>query len=108
MIQLGSFPRYALCDLPTPLERAHRLEQVLGSDSPRIWIKRDDLTGLAFGGNKARKLEYLLGDAIARGADHLITEGALQVESCAFDGCGGSQGRDRLYAGPRPATGQRR
>jgi D-cysteine desulfhydrase family pyridoxal phosphate-dependent enzyme len=78
MIQMGSFPRYALCDLPTPLERAHRLEQVLGSDSPRIWIKRDDLTGLAFGGNKARKLEYLLGDAIARGADHLITEGAVQ------------------------------
>jgi L-cysteate sulfo-lyase len=78
MIQMGSFPRYAFCNLPTPLERAHRLEQVLGSGSPRIWLKRDDLTGLAFGGNKARKLEYLVGDAIARGADHLITEGAVQ------------------------------
>jgi D-cysteine desulfhydrase family pyridoxal phosphate-dependent enzyme len=64
--------------LPTPLQRANNLERELGERSPRIWIKRDDLTGLAFGGNKARKLEYLVADAITRKATILVTEGAAQ------------------------------
>jgi len=58
-MQLGNLPRVRLANLPTPLEEAPRLTEFLGG--PRIWIKRDDLTGLALGGNKARKLEFLLG-----------------------------------------------
>jgi D-cysteine desulfhydrase family pyridoxal phosphate-dependent enzyme len=67
-----------LATLPTPLQRARNLEAALGPGCPRIYLKRDDLTGLAFGGNKARKLEYLLADALAAGATALITEGAAQ------------------------------
>jgi D-cysteine desulfhydrase family pyridoxal phosphate-dependent enzyme len=77
-MRLGTLPRYPLAALPTPLQRARNLEAVLGAQCPRIFIKRDDLTGLAFGGNKARKLEYLLADALAAGATTLITEGATQ------------------------------
>ena len=63
---------------PTPLQRAPRLEKALGPQSPRIYIKRDDLTGLAYGGNKARKLEYLVADALKQGATVLVTEGVTQ------------------------------
>lgn len=76
-MRLASLPRYPLSNLPTPLQRATNLEKALGT-SPRIYIKRDDLTGLAFGGNKARKLEYLMADALAKKATVLITEGAVQ------------------------------
>ncbi|HEY3248719.1 MAG TPA: D-cysteine desulfhydrase family protein [bacterium] len=75
-MQLGSLPRVKLAYLPTPLEEAPRLSQFLGG--PRIWIKRDDLTGLAMGGNKARKLEFQMGQARARDADVIITVGAPQ------------------------------
>src|SRR5262245_39848031 len=73
-------PRFELAVLPTPLLEAPRLRQVLGGASrcPRIWIKRDDLTGLAIGGNKARKLEYTVARAKALGATALITTGAVQ------------------------------
>jgi D-cysteine desulfhydrase len=64
--------------LPTPLERADRLGAHLGFDEGRLWVKRDDVTGLAGGGNKARKLEYLCAEAIARGADTLVTGGGRQ------------------------------
>src|SRR3990170_2357114 len=64
-MQLGNLPRVRLANLPTPLEEAPRLTEFLGG--PRIWIKRDDLTGLALGGNKARKLEFLLGQAREQG-----------------------------------------
>lgn len=67
--------RVALAQLPTPLERAERLSAALGAE---IWLKRDDLTGLGLGGNKVRKLEYLLGEALARGCDTVVTFGALQ------------------------------
>ena len=77
-MRLATLPRYRLTTLPTPLQRARNLETALGSESPRIYIKRDDLTGLAFGGNKARKLEFLLADALATGATVLVTEGAAQ------------------------------
>lgn len=77
-MQLPTIPRLRLVTLPTPIQRARRLETALGPRSPRIWIKRDDLTGFAFGGNKARKLEYLLADAMAQQATVLITEGAAQ------------------------------
>ena len=72
--------RYAFAHLPTPLEQLTRLSQKL--DGPDIWIKRDDLTGLAGGGNKTRKLEFLLADALAHGCDHLITMGAVQSNHC--------------------------
>ena len=77
-MRLAPIPRYPLASLPTPLHRARNLEAALGEGCPRIYLKRDDLTGLAFGGNKARKLEYLLADALATGATTLVTEGAVQ------------------------------
>ena len=76
MLELGRFPRVRLGHLPTPLEPMTRLSAHLGG--PKLWIKRDDCTGLATGGNKTRKLEYLVADALAQGADTLITLGALQ------------------------------
>ncbi|MFO1160651.1 MAG: D-cysteine desulfhydrase [Reyranellaceae bacterium] len=73
---MGRFPRVRLGHFPTPLEPMHRLSAHLGG--PMLWIKRDDCTGLATGGNKTRKLEYLVADALQQGADTLITLGALQ------------------------------
>ena len=70
--------RLPLAHLPTPLEPADRLGRALGLEPGRLWIKRDDLTGLATGGNKARKLELLLGEALASGADTLVTAGGPQ------------------------------
>jgi D-cysteine desulfhydrase family pyridoxal phosphate-dependent enzyme len=64
--------------LPTPLESADRLGTALGFQPGRLWIKRDDLTGLATGGNKARKLELLVADALAGGCDVLVTAGGPQ------------------------------
>lgn len=74
--KLRDFPRAALGFLPTPLEPLQRLSKRLGG--PRLWIKRDDCTGLGTGGNKTRKLEYLMGDAKAKGADTIVTFGAVQ------------------------------
>jgi D-cysteine desulfhydrase family pyridoxal phosphate-dependent enzyme len=73
---LDPFPRVTLASLPTPLEPLPRLSAFLGG--PRILVKRDDQTGLAMGGNKARKLEYLAGHALALGCDTLVTIGGLQ------------------------------
>ncbi len=73
---LDHFPRVSLAHLPTPLEPMERLSAALGG--PRLLVKRDDCTGLATGGNKARKLEYLMADALARGADTVLTVGAVQ------------------------------
>jgi len=77
---LGAQPRIRLTNLPTPLQEAPRLREALGGAvrCPKILIKRDDLTGLAFGGNKGRKLEFLVADALAQGATWLITAGAAQ------------------------------
>ncbi|MDG2308047.1 MAG: D-cysteine desulfhydrase family protein [Candidatus Binatia bacterium] len=70
------FPRIALGHGPTPLEPLERLSKHLGGAN--LWVKRDDCTGLALGGNKVRKLEYLLAEAIADGADTVITVGGVQ------------------------------
>jgi L-cysteate sulfo-lyase len=67
-----------LAHLPTPLERADRLGRGLGLAPGRLWVKRDDCTGLATGGNKARKLELLVADALAMGSDVLVTAGGPQ------------------------------
>ncbi|MBT1063483.1 D-cysteine desulfhydrase family protein [Bowmanella sp. Y26] len=72
--------RIELATLPTPLEFLEQLSTKLGG--PQIWLKRDDLTGLALGGNKTRKLEYILFDAIEQGADCIITAGAIQSNHC--------------------------
>jgi len=75
-MHLARFPRYRLGHFPTPLERLDRLTAAL--NGPEIWIKRDDCTGLATGGNKTRKLEFLLAEALDQGADTLVTQGATQ------------------------------
>jgi D-cysteine desulfhydrase family pyridoxal phosphate-dependent enzyme len=77
---LSRQPRVELATLPTPLSDARRFREALGGPSrcPRILIKRDDLTALGLGGNKARKLEFLVADAKAQGATTLITTGAVQ------------------------------
>ncbi len=79
-MSIGAQPRISLAALPTPLAEANNLRAALGGPErcPRILIKRDDLTGLAFGGNKARKLEFLIADAVREGATVLITSGAVQ------------------------------
>ncbi len=75
-MQLGRLPRLKIATLPTPLEEAPSLSAYLGG--PRIMFKRDDITGLAFGGNKVRKIEYLMGEAVDRGCDVVVTVGAVQ------------------------------
>ncbi|MDO9710964.1 D-cysteate sulfo-lyase [Paracraurococcus lichenis] len=75
-MNLARFPRVRLGHLPTPLEPMERLTKHLGG--PKLWIKRDDCTGLSTGGNKTRKLEFLMADALAQGADLVITQGATQ------------------------------
>nr|WP_245990075.1 D-cysteine desulfhydrase [Litoreibacter meonggei] len=75
-IALAKFPKVRLGHLPTPLEPMDRLSELLGG--PRLWVKRDDCTGLSSGGNKTRKLEFLMADAQAHGADTIITQGATQ------------------------------
>lgn len=75
-ITLARFPKVKLGHLPTPLEPMDRLSELLGG--PRLWVKRDDCTGLSSGGNKTRKLEFLMADAQAKGADTIITQGATQ------------------------------
>lgn len=75
-MNLAQFPRVRLAHLSTPLELMPRLSEALGG--PEIWIKRDDCTGLSTGGNKTRKLEYLMAEAQAQGADMVMTQGATQ------------------------------
>jgi D-cysteine desulfhydrase family pyridoxal phosphate-dependent enzyme len=73
--------RVSLAHLPTPVEEMTRLREQLGG-GPRLLIKRDDQTGLATGGNKTRKLEFLAGEALAQGADILVTVGGPQSNHC--------------------------
>ena len=75
-MHLAKFPRLRFAHLPTPLEPMTNLSRLLGG--PNIWVKRDDCTGLAGGGNKTRKLEFLMADAEQQGADTIITQGAVQ------------------------------
>src|SRR5437763_1069477 len=77
---LKKLPRVEIAHLPTPLEDCPRLSAALGD--VRVLIKRDDSTGLAFGGNKTRQLEYTLGEALAQGADCIIQGAASQSNHC--------------------------
>lgn len=78
--KINEFPRINLAYLPAPLEKLDRLSMELGASN--IFIKRDDQTGLAFGGNKIRKLEFILADAIHKGANLIITWGGIQSNWC--------------------------
>jgi L-cysteate sulfo-lyase len=75
-VLLSRFPRVSLAHLPTPLEYLPRLSKHLGG--PKIYVKRDDCTGLGSGGNKTRKLEFLMAEALQQQADVVITQGAIQ------------------------------
>lgn len=93
---------------PTPLEPLRRLSRELGG--PTIWVKRDDCTGLAVGGNKTRKLEFLLGEALQQGADTVVTFGAVQsnharqtAAACAKAGLACHQVLSRTVASAHPA-----
>ncbi|MFW9966682.1 MAG: 1-aminocyclopropane-1-carboxylate deaminase/D-cysteine desulfhydrase [Candidatus Thorarchaeota archaeon] len=77
---LDIIPRVKLANLPTPLQEMKNLAYSL--DMKSLWIKRDDLTGISFGGNKTRKLEFVIGDAFEAGADTLVTVGAIQSNHC--------------------------
>jgi len=79
-MHLARFPRRRYTPGPTPLEPAPNLSRALGG--PNLFLKRDDLTGLTSGGNKTRKLEFLVAEALAQGADTLITVGAVQSNHC--------------------------
>jgi D-cysteine desulfhydrase family pyridoxal phosphate-dependent enzyme len=77
---MNQISRLRFAHLPTPIEELPRLSELL--DGPRILVKRDDQTGLAFGGNKTRKLEFLVAEALEQGARTLISGGALQSNHC--------------------------
>src|SRR5215218_6158986 len=77
--RLSAFPRLGLARLPTPLEPMRRLSAHLGG--PRLWVKREDATGLGFGGNKLRKLDYVLHEALSNSADAIVSGGVVQSNS---------------------------
>ena len=79
-MNLSRFPRRRYTEGWTPMERLGRLSALM--NGPEIWIKRDDLLGLSPGGNKTRKLEFVMADALAKGADSVITCGAVQSNHC--------------------------
>ncbi|MEN9330078.1 MAG: hypothetical protein RLZZ484_1266 [Pseudomonadota bacterium] len=86
-MDLSRFPRRRYTPFPTPLEPMPRFSQALAAScpdgqGPELWVKRDDMLGLFPGGNKTRKLEFLVADALAQGADTLITCGAPQSNHC--------------------------
>lgn len=103
-MQLARIPRVRLATLPTPLEEMPRLGAALGG--PRLFIKRDDNTGLALGGNKARKLEFLFADAIGQGADTVITTGGPQSNHARMTAAAAAKlglGCVLVLTGPQPA-----
>jgi L-cysteate sulfo-lyase len=107
---MSTSPRVSLASWPTPLEPAPRLAAALGLNVDDLWIKRDDLTGLAGGGNKIRKLEYTCGAAVAAGASTLVTVGVAQSNHARLTAAAGaSLGLDvvLILAGsePRQNTG---
>lgn len=80
--QIARVPRTPLAHLPTPLELLPRFSAAVNASGPRIWIKRDDCTGLLLGGNKARHNEFLIGDALAKKADLVVWGAGVQSNNC--------------------------
>lgn len=76
--RIAAVPRVRIAHLPTPLEEMPRLREALGPDAPRIFVKRDDLTGLAFGGNKVRHMEFRLADVLKKGCDTIVVANVAQ------------------------------
>lgn len=102
--RLAARPRVRLARLPTPLHRAERFSAEVGAE---VWLKRDDLTGVALGGNKIRKLEFLLGEAREAGADCLITVGAAQSNHARTVAAGAAMSGlpcHLILGGDRPAA----
>jgi len=79
-MKFNNLPRIKLASLPTPIQPLPNLTKTL--NGPKIWIKRDDLTGLAFGGNKTRKLEYIMADALNKKADYIVTGAGFHSNWC--------------------------
>lgn len=109
---VGRLPRFELGHLPTPLEHLARFSEALGG--PRVWIKRDDCTGLAFGGNKTRHNEFLIADAIEQGCDTIVWGAGVQSNNCrqtaaacakAGLDCHLVLGRGKPADGPDPVQG---
>ena len=104
---IAALPRFPLLDGPSPLQRLDRFSAALRGDA-EIWIKRDDLLPLAFGGNKLRNLEFLVGAALAEGADTLITSGRRWSNHCRLTAAAGARaGLDvhLVLSGPPRAPG---
>jgi len=80
-MHLSQFPRRIYTPYATPIEPMHKLSKALKADV-NLWIKRDDMLGLTGGGNKTRKLEFVIADALAQGADTIVTCGAVQSNHC--------------------------
>ena len=95
---------FRLAHLPTPLEPADRLGAALGLAPGRLWVKRDDCTGLAMGGNKARKLELLVADALTAGADTLVSAGGLQSNHARMTAAAASLRRSPVASWPSTPT----
>ena len=105
---IAALPRFGLIDGPSPLTPLRRFSAALGGDAD-VWIKREDLLPLAFGGNKLRNLEFLVGAAIADGADMLITSGRRWSNHCRLTAAAGARaGLDvqLVLTGPPPPAGQ--
>jgi 1-aminocyclopropane-1-carboxylate deaminase/D-cysteine desulfhydrase-like pyridoxal-dependent ACC family enzyme len=87
---IARLPRFALIDGPSPLQRLPRFSAALGGTAD-VWIKREDLLPLAFGGNKLRNLEFLIGEALAAGADTLVTSGRRWSNHCRLTAAAGAR-----------------
>lgn len=100
---ISALPRFPLLDGPSPLQRLPRFSAALGGDVD-VWIKREDLLPLAFGGNKLRNLEFLVGAALAEGADTLITSGRHWSNHCRLTAAAGAKAGlavHLVFSGPR-------
>ncbi len=93
------FPKLSFAHLPTPIEKLPRLSKLLGG--PELLIKRDDQTGLAFGGNKTRKLEYLMASAVEGGADTGLVYWSSPIQSLPSNCCR----RCPMWIGLHPGAG---
>ena len=93
--RVACVPRVSLAKLPTPLDEAPRFSAALGG--PRILIKREDLTGLAFGGNKTRMLEFRMANALKEGADCIINGAAVQSNDCRQTAAAGAKLGLKVY-----------
>lgn len=112
--RIAAVPRIPLAHLPTPLELLPRFSKAVSANGPRIWVKRDDCTGLLFGGNKARHNEFLIADALAKGADLVVWGAGVQSNNCRQTAAACAKvgldihlvlGRGKPATGPDPVQG---